>query len=196
MSDRLDRLVELIAALRDPADGCPWDLAQDHRSLRPYVIEEAHEVVAAIDSGRSDALLGELGDLLLQVLLHSRIAEERGEFCLDDVMDELAAKLTRRHPHVFSDAPKDLPALRRRWEEIKASEPKIETKLPTLLRARKLVDRLPPDGLDALPTNDPEAQLGGRILSAIADVWRCGVDPETALRKALDAVSHDGRSTG
>ena len=108
IGDDLGRLVELLARLRDPVRGCPWDLAQDHASLRPYVVEEAHEVVAAIDARSPDALASELGDLLLQVLLHSRIAEEKGEFTLSDVMTKLADKLVRRHPHVFRDAPSDL----------------------------------------------------------------------------------------
>ena len=144
MSERLARLVGLIARLRDPEGGCPWDRAQDHRTLRPYVVEEAHEVVAAIDGGDPDALESELGDLLLQVLLHSRIAEEAGEFTLDDVMETLAAKLERRHPHVFGDAPSDLVAIRARWNEIKAAEPgRATAELPPILAARKLVASLP-----------------------------------------------------
>jgi MazG family protein len=190
MSEAFTRLVELIAQLRDPADGCPWDLAQDHVSLRPYVVEEAHEVVAAIDSGHPEAIASELGDLLLQVLLHSRIAEEAGEFSLDDVIEGLAAKLVRRHPHVFGDASADLPSIRSRWETIKADEPKHETSLPTLLAARKLVSSLPDDPplASIVEAAGGEAQAGGALLAEIARLWRRGIDPEIALRKAVDAV--------
>jgi MazG family protein len=190
MSDAFDRLVELIAELRDPTDGCPWDLAQDHRSLRPYVVEEAHEVVAAIDSGHSEAIAGELGDLLLQVLLHSRIAEEAGEFTLDDVIDGLAAKLVRRHPHVFGDAPSDLPSIRDRWETIKAGEPQHRAELPTLLAARKLVAGLADgDSLRSiLAAAGGEAEAGASLLLEIDRLWQGGIDPEIALRKAVEAV--------
>jgi uncharacterized protein YabN with tetrapyrrole methylase and pyrophosphatase domain len=191
MSERLARLVGLIARLRDPEGGCPWDRAQDHRTLRPYVVEEAHEVVAAIDGGDPHALESELGDLLLQVLLHSRIAEEAGEFTLDDVMDTLAAKLERRHPHVFGDAPSDLAAIRARWNEIKAAEPGQATaELPPILAARKLVASLP-DGAPVealLDAADEEERAGLDLLGAVARAWRRGIDPEIALRKAVEAA--------
>ena len=138
IGDDLVRLVELTARLRDPIHGCPWDLAQDHVSLRPYVVEEAHEVVAAIDARSPEALASELGDLLLQVLLHSRLAEETGEFTLHDVMAFLEEKLVRRHPHVFGDAPKDLGlgSIRAQWDETKAAEQQHKAVLPALLAAR------------------------------------------------------------
>lgn len=195
MSQRLSRLVDLIARLRDPEGGCPWDRAQDHRTLRPYVVEEAHEVVAAIDGDDPQELKGELGDLLLQVLLHSRIAEEAGEFTLDDVMETLADKLERRHPHVFGDAPSDLPSIRTRWDEIKASEKasepgRREVELPPLLAARKLVSSLPGPGPveSLLAAADDEERSGLELLAAVARAWRSGVDPEIALRRVVDAV--------
>jgi XTP/dITP diphosphohydrolase len=190
MSEAFDRLVELIAQLRDPTDGCPWDLAQDHGSLRPYVVEEAHEVVAAIDSGNSDALASELGDLLLQVLLHSRIAEEVGEFTLDDVIAHLSDKLVRRHPHVFADAPSDLPSIRSRWETIKSGEGQHKTELPVLLAARKLASSLPEEAplASMAAARGVEAEAGAALLSEIARLWRRGIDPEIALRKAVEAV--------
>lgn len=190
----LDRLVALIARLRDPERGCPWDLAQDHVSLRPYVVEEAHEVVAAIDSGSAGALASELGDVLLQVLLHSRIAEERGEFTLSDVMDELADKLVRRHPHVFADAPSDLASIRARWDEVKAGEPKQKVQLPTLLAARKLVagmrDEAALDGLAGSP--DADVRAGALLLGTIRRVWEAGSDPEIALAKAMACLFAEG----
>ncbi len=190
IGDDLVRLVDLTAKLRDPVHGCPWDLAQDHVSLRPFVVEEAHEVVAAIDAGSSEALASELGDLLLQVLLHSRIAEETGDFTLHDVMASLEDKLVRRHPHVFADAPSDLASIHERWAEVKAGEPRHETVLPTLLVARKLVSRLAdPSVLSALATSeDSDVRAGAGLLAAIRRAWDSGSDPEIALTKAMARI--------
>lgn len=191
IGDDLERLVQLIARLRDPVRGCPWDLAQSHASLRPYVVEEAHEVVAAIDAGSADALAGELGDLLLQILLHSRMAEEAGEFTLSDVMAKLGDKLVRRHPHVFADAPADLPSIRARWDEVKAGEPRHKTTLPALLAARKFVAGLRDErelGELAVAT-DPDVRCGAELLRAIRASWDAGSDPEIALRKAMAALA-------
>jgi len=184
-----DDLVALIVRLR-AEDGCPWDRAQDHRSLRPYVLEEAHEVIAAIDAEDPPALADELGDLLLQVLLHSQIASEAGTFSLDDVIDLLACKLIRRHPPVFADAPKDLDSINRTWEAVKEKEGGTKQSLPAILTARKFVSRL--DDATAIeessyPTD--EAAAGGRILAAIASAWTNEIDPEIALLKAIDHLS-------
>jgi tetrapyrrole methylase family protein/MazG family protein len=117
-----DEVEATVRRLRAPG-GCPWDREQTHRSLRTYVLEEAREVVEAIDSGDMHALAEELGDLLLQVLLHSVIAEERGAFRLEDVLRGLNAKLIRRHPHVFADAVALTPAQGlAQWDAIKAAE--------------------------------------------------------------------------
>ncbi len=113
----LDALVAVVARLRDPDGGCPWDLAQTHTSLIPHVLEEAHEVADAIRHGDDHHLCDELGDLLLQVVLHAQLASDRGAFDLAAVADAITAKLVRRHPHVF--APHE-PA--RSWDEIKAAE--------------------------------------------------------------------------
>ena len=104
LGERFERLVDIVRRLRAPG-GCPWDREQTHDSLRPYVLEEAREVVAAIGEGRPTALCEELGDLLLQVVLHAAIAEEAGAFGPGDIVDGLADKLVRRHPHVFGDRP-------------------------------------------------------------------------------------------
>jgi len=179
-------LVKLIAQLRAP-DGCPWDRAQTHVSLRPYVLEEAHEVIAAIDQGDPSSLADELGDLLLQVLLHSQIAVENGEFTIEDVIDGLVRKLIRRHPHVFAGAPSDLDSINRMWDEVKRKEGRSKAQLPTLLTARKLVDHLPssPQEIEDSDYLDDEAQAGGMVLATIARVWGSGIDPEIALRKAI-----------
>ena len=119
----LAELVAVVDRLRDPIRGCPWDLEQTHSSLIPYVLEEAHEVADAIRHGDDDHLAEELGDLLLQVVLHARIAREEGRFDLERIARGISAKLVRRHPHVFGDAEaSDSAAVRVHWEAIKLQE--------------------------------------------------------------------------
>lgn len=115
-------LRRIVATLRGP-EGCPWDRVQTHRSLRPYLIEEAHETLDALDEGDPDRLCEELGDLLIEILLHVRIAEENGDFRLSDVIYSIADKLVRRHPHVFADAVAETPeAVVDQWDELKRQE--------------------------------------------------------------------------
>lgn len=200
----LVRLMDVVARLRDPETGCPWDRKQDHASLRPYMIEEAHEAVAAIDSGDASAIAEELGDVLLQVVLHSQVAAETGTFSLADVMDGLSAKLVRRHPHVFGDASNDLPSIYRRWEEIKASEKastgqKKTSVLPTLLRARKAIaayERHTHSQTGSVAPAAPagatqESQAGKLLLDAVSEVWQRGIDPEIALRSAVEQLERE-----
>ncbi len=119
----LAELVAVVARLRDPDQGCPWDLEQTHASLLPYVLEEAHEVADAIRHGDDRHLAEELGDLLLQVVLHAQIASEAGRFDLEQIVRGLSAKLVRRHPHVFAGAEAgDSAAVKRSWDAIKAEE--------------------------------------------------------------------------
>lgn len=120
--ENLKKLVEIIAILRSP-DGCPWDREQDHKSLRENLLQETYEALDAIDSGVSEELREELGDVLLQVVLHSRIAEEEGKFNIEDVAKVISDKLIRRHPHVFSDTKVSGSAeVMLNWEEIKKKE--------------------------------------------------------------------------
>ena len=129
-----------MAALRTPVTGCPWDLEQDFSTIAPYTIEEAYEVADAIRLGDMLELRDELGDLLLQVVFHSRMAEEAGDFAFPDVVNAICTKMIRRHPHVFGDGNADDPAkVRATWEEIKAAE-----------RAEKRTERLA-RGLDPEP---------------------------------------------
>ena len=124
----IDDLLRIMARLRDPARGCPWDVAQTFATIAPYTIEEAYEVADAIDRGDLAALKDELGDLLLQVVFHARMAEEAGAFAFPDVVAAIAGKMTRRHPHVFPDADgniapvADAQAQTRAWEEHKRAE--------------------------------------------------------------------------
>ena len=157
--NELDRLYKIMIRLRDPDTGCPWDVAQDFASIVPYTIEEAYEVADAIQIGDRTAIRDELGDLLLQVFFHARIAEEEGSFALDDVAKSISDKMVARHPHVFGD--NDRPSVESQnghWEDIKAREraQKGETKLldgiarglPPMLRALKLQKRAAQVGFD------------------------------------------------
>ena len=125
-ADGLSRLLEIMARLRDPRGGCPWDLAQDFSTIAPYTIEEAYEVADAIDRGDLPALKDELGDLLLQVVFHARLAQEQGAFAFADVAQGIADKMLRRHPHVFGDAATarggDAADVAGDWEAIKRAE--------------------------------------------------------------------------
>jgi tetrapyrrole methylase family protein/MazG family protein len=152
-----DDLVRVMATLRGPG-GCPWDREQTHTSLRPYLLEEAYEVLEAIDAGDPDRLREELGDLLLQVVFHSQIAAEHGQFTVHDVVASLHDKLVRRHPHVFAgvqgvDTPEQVKA---RWEAMKRAErPEdasaldgVPASLPALVRAQKLYRRASEAGFE------------------------------------------------
>ena len=136
--EALQHLIEVVAKLRSPDGGCPWDLAQTPQSLIPYVIEEAYEVVDAITNGDRDAIAEELGDLLLQVILQAQIASEYGHFSLEEIARGIAEKLIRRHPHVFDNLEvQNIEEVRLNWEQIKAVE-KGETPEQTKLLSRKL----------------------------------------------------------
>ena len=136
--EALKQLIEVVAQLRSPDGGCPWDLEQTPKTLIPYVIEEAYEVVDAIVSENPDAIAEELGDLLLQVVLQTQIASEYGQFTLQEVARGITQKLIRRHPHVFGDiAVEDVEEVRHNWEKIKAAEKGVSPEESQLL-SRKL----------------------------------------------------------
>jgi len=147
----LQRLRQVVARLRAPEGGCPWDLKQDHGSLRKYVLEEAYEVITAIESGDPEALCEELGDLLLQVYLQAQVAQDNGDFELNDVATGIADKLIYRHPHVFGNTEvKDADEVKQRWEELKATEKaakgqasaSILSDLPTAMPALALAEKI------------------------------------------------------
>lgn len=168
MPASINRLLEIMAALRDPDTGCPWDVRQDFATIAPYTIEEAYEVDDAIQRGDMDDLREELGDLLLQVVFHSQMAREAGFFGFDEVVATICDKMVARHPHVFDRRrPVDDAGLRDAWESKKESErlhkgghdsalDGVAQALPALLRAQKLVRRAARKGFD-WPT--PEAAL-------------------------------------
>jgi ATP diphosphatase len=127
-SKDISRLIEIMAALRNPQTGCPWDIEQDFESIKPYTIEEAYEVADAIERKDMDDLCDELGDLLLQVVFHARMAEEAGEFSFGDVVEAITRKMIRRHPHVFARSDADTPdAVKKQWDEIKQAEKRERT---------------------------------------------------------------------
>lgn len=156
----IDRLNAIMARLRAPVGGCPWDVEQTFETIAPYTLEEAYEVADAIERGDMDDLKSELGDLLFQVVFHARMAEEQGLFVFDDVAAAIAEKLERRHPHVFGEeaAKADGVAQKARWEDVKAAERKAKAQhgvlddvpvgLPALARAAKLTKRAARVGFD------------------------------------------------
>ncbi len=165
----IDRLLAIMAALRTPGTGCPWDLEQNFATIAPYTLEEAYEVADAIARNDLADLKDELGDLLLQVVFHARMAQERGAFDFGDVVEAIAAKLIRRHPHVFGTAGSQTPqAVEGLWERIKAEEKAargepqqgalagVPVALPALTRALKLQAKAGKVGFD---WNDPRAVL-------------------------------------
>ena len=145
--DALQHLIEVVAKLRSPDGGCPWDLEQTQQSLIPYIIEEAYETVHAIKSQEQNAIAEELGDLLLQVVLQAQVAQDSGYFSLKEVAQGIAEKLIRRHPHVFGEIEVDsVETVRENWEKIKATEKGIDPAEKQLLSAKltSYTQSLPP----------------------------------------------------
>lgn len=200
--DHVTDLVAVMDRLRSPG-GCPWDARQTHRSLVEYLVEEAYEVVEAIEADDREALREELGDLLLQVVFHSRIAEEDPDdpWTIDDVADGIVAKLVRRHPHVFgSDDADSAEHVEARWHELKAAEKGrasvtdgIPAALPGLMYAAKHLSRSASIAVDvpgyesadtALRAVEDEDGLGEFLLGVVAAARERGWDAESAVRAA------------
>ena len=190
---QLARLRSIMHRLRAPG-GCPWDAEQTHDSLASYLLEETYETLEAIDSGDREHLREELGDLLLQVVFHARVAAEDAHdpFTIDDVAAGISDKLVRRHPHVFADATAETSAhVEARWDEMKAAEKGrtsaldgIPPALPALSLAAKTMGRAERAGVaPALPA--PEEDIGDALLVMVARARDAGVDPEQALRRAV-----------
>lgn len=186
---KLDDLLQLMARLRHPEHGCPWDLKQSYASIVPYTLEEAYEVADAIERGDFDHLPGELGDLLFQVVYYSQLATEEGRFGFADVVDGITAKLIRRHPHVFPDgdlygAPDaqklEEAAVKQRWEELKAEERAAKAEAPEQL---SLLDDVP----QALPALSRAAKLQKRAAQVGFD-WPEALPVLDKVREELDEV--------
>jgi ATP diphosphatase len=206
----IERLVTIMERLRHPEHGCDWDVAQDFSTIAPYTIEEAYEVADAIARGDMADLKDELGDLLLQVVFHSRMAEEAGLFALPDVVASISDKMERRHPHVFGDGEG---GHEQHWERLKAVEREakgdagaldgVAVGLPALLRAEKLQKRAARTGFDwpdpsgarakideelaeieAASPAEREEEIGDLLFAVVNWSRHLGIDPEAALRVA------------
>lgn len=208
----IDRLLTIMARLRDPETGCEWDLAQDFGSIAPYTIEEAYEVADAIARNDMTELRDELGDLLLQVVFHARMAEEAGYFAFDDIAKAISDKMETRHPHIFASAGGTMDETR--WEDIKENERAakggtsaldgVALALPALMRAQKLQKRAARTGFDwpdpsgseakiaeeieelkrATSENDKIEEAGDLLFAVVNFVRAHGVSAEDALRAA------------
>ncbi|MBX3497175.1 MAG: nucleoside triphosphate pyrophosphohydrolase [Parvibaculum sp.] len=188
LSERaIDRLLAIMARLRDPDGGCPWDLEQNFASIAPYTIEEAYEVAEAIERGDMSELKDELGDLLLQVVFHAQMATEQGAFGFEDVAAAISDKMVRRHPHVFGDeTQREAGAVKGRWEEIKAEEraakgaaatsilDDVPLALPALSRAVKLQNRAARVGFDWPETRMVIEKLNEEMLELSEEIAKGG----------------------
>ncbi len=190
--EALQQLIDVVAQLRSPMEGCPWDLAQTPQTLTPYVIEEAYEVVDAIRSGNQKAIREELGDLLLQVVLQAQIASEEHNFSLTEVAQGITEKLIRRHPHVFGDVEvQNVEEVHQNWEQIKAEE-KGETLEEAQLLTRKLTryaSTLPP--LMAGMKISQKAAAAGFEWENIEGVWEKFQEELGELQQAIEQESFD-----
>lgn len=215
MPKQLDRLLTIMARLRDPQNGCEWDRAQCFETIVPHTIEEAYEVADAVERGDLDDIRDELGDLLFQVVFQARIAEEDGHFNFDDVARSISDKLEARHPHIFGD--EEMPGGMReeRWEALKAAEREekgaasaldgVARALPALLRAEKIQKRARRTGFDwpdlegprdklleendelaSAPTDKQLEEAGDLLFAAVNVVRAYGLPAEEALRAAND----------
>ncbi|MGC4407212.1 nucleoside triphosphate pyrophosphohydrolase [Rhizobium rosettiformans] len=219
-STDIDRLLEIMAALRQPETGCPWDIVQTFETIKPYTIEEAYEVADAIERKDPDDLCEELGDLLLQVVFHARIAEEEGLFSFGDVVEAISRKMIRRHPHVFARSDADTPeAVKAQWDTIKqeekaerlarraargsAADPdtgylgSVQRSFPALTEALKLQERAAKVGFDwseATPILDKIEEEIGELREALAENKPDKVKDE--LGDLIFALVNIGRHVG
>jgi nucleoside triphosphate diphosphatase len=200
MTRPVDDLIAIMARLRDPANGCPWDVKQNFSSIAPYTIEEAYEVADAIDRNDMHDLRDELGDLLLQVVFHSRMAEEAGHFAFGDVVDAICDKMVRRHPHVFEGVTHESDAARSRdWDRLKADERKakggdddsalagISRGLPEWQRAVKLQKRAANVGFD-WPDHKPVLDKIAEEIEEVRHEFEHGADEERLADEIGDVL--------
>lgn len=201
--DRFDRLMEIMRKLRAPG-GCPWDAEQSHDSLKRYLLEEAYEVIEAIDARDTALLKEELGDLMLQPVFHAAIAEETGAFTMDEVLDAINDKLIRRHPHVFGDQVIESSAAQvENWEKIKKNEKGEERKsalsgipphLPALMQAQKITEKAARVGFDWEHTD----QVFAKVMEELHEFQEAMVsgdqqEMESELGDLLFAIVNLGR---
>jgi MazG family protein len=216
MTSPVDRLRNIVAQLRSP-EGCPWDREQTHESLKPHLVEECYELIDAIDAGDDKEMKEELGDLLLQVVLHSQMASEEGRFSMDDVATVIADKLVHRHPHVFGENKlPDSEAVLRQWEVIKRAEKQeresaldgVPKGLPALARAQKVQTKAARVGFDwndavgalskvreelveieSAPEHRLEEEVGDLLFAVVNFARKKGFDAEQVLYQATAKFS-------
>jgi uncharacterized protein YabN with tetrapyrrole methylase and pyrophosphatase domain len=198
--DQFDALLDVAEKLLGPS-GCPWDQKQTFLSLQPYVLEEAHEVIEAVDADDNGKMIEELGDLLYTIIFYAKLGERAERFTMKEIVETIKEKLIRRHPHVFSDVKvENIDQVVKNWEAIKAEEKaKLTLKsapgglpptLPVLVKAQKILKRIQRSGspLPCKESSDPSAseeQIGEQLLSVILCAEQNGIDAESALRRAL-----------
>lgn len=216
----IERLIEIMAALRQPETGCPWDVVQTFETIKPYTIEEAYEVADAIERNDMDDLCEELGDLLLQVVFHARMAQERGEFDFGNVVEAVTRKMIRRHPHVFARSDAETPeAVKLQWDAIKQAEKRerrerrarrglpedplrghlgsVQRSFPALVEALKLQERAAKVGFDwsePAPILDKIEEEVGELREALRNDDRRAVADE--LGDLIFALVNIGRHVG
>lgn len=203
-----DALIAVAERLLGPK-GCPWDLEQNFYTLQPYILEEAHEVVEAVDSGENQKICEELGDLLYTIIFYSRLAEKEGLFKMEDLLNGVKEKLIRRHPHIFGEEEiNEASEVIERWDAIKKEEAGhrdrksaldgIPERLPLLMRAQKLLKKIKKANYSFKSSLDEgealtEAEAGQEILNIILKAQKGGVECESALRRQLNALESEFR---
>lgn len=194
-----NEFVEIIRRLRAP-DGCPWDREQTHESIRKSMIEEAYELVEAIDSKNSEKIADESGDVLLQVVLHAQIAKDNGEYDINDVTDAVCRKMIHRHPHVFGEVNvSNSDEVIKNWDAIKRADRSqtsvtdelkgVSSYIPTLMRAQKIYKKAKKAGYEYVPQNisaSDEQEIGKLLFDIAVSAERDGIDPEVALSGYLN----------
>lgn len=207
----IEDLIKTVAALRDPETGCPWDIEQDHQSLAECLVDECCELLQTIDRLDMDHMEEELGDVLLQVIMHAQIAQEAGKFDFESVCQVVDEKLIRRHPHVFGQGSLDTSeAVLKQWDQIKSEERKrgpkqigrfkdLPNQLPALMYAKDVYKQIQKQSMDAEEVIDQEAinqaadsidesTLGKELFEIAAACRHVGIDPESALRRYTQKV--------
>ena len=207
--DKFDALLNIAERLLGP-QGCPWDQKQTFLSLQPYVLEEAHEVVEAVDSNEDEKIIEELGDLLYTVVFYSKLAEKSGRFSILEIIESIQEKLIRRHPHVFAELKVEgMEEVAINWEKIKAKEkgnknPRnafegIPPTLPSLIRAQKIIKKMQRAGSLTSAKQDNcqegEKEIGEQLLDLVIRAENSHVDAESALRRALARLEDTFKDT-
>lgn len=205
--DLFDSLLLIAEKLLGP-QGCPWDQKQTFLSLQPYVIEEAHEVIEAVDADDDPKIVEELGDLLYTIIFYAKLAEKTGRFSMHEIITAIKEKLIRRHPHVFGEVKVEgTDDIVQNWEKIKAEEkgdakPQsaldgIPPTMPSVIRAQKILRRMQRAGSMLAPKQNAdtlsEEEIGDQILDLILRAENSGVDAESALRRSLSRLEHSFR---